>query len=245
MNNKVLLNGKINVCQLIQTIQGEGRFVGYPVILIRVYGCNLNCPFCDTKQLMYDDDITKSFTPYELSQVVNCVINKTGIEHLLITGGEPLLYKSQLIEFLDCCDTRIVEIETNGTLLTNKYIETLFFGLKNKSIKIYFNISPKSGNLSDYVFDPYSSSISFTYKLVIDVNKIDKEITRIEKASRLYYGWPIYIMPMTTSSETVDTLIEKMRKLEPVARKCNVALSNRLHLMLYGHDSSETQISYL
>jgi len=97
-------------------------------------------------------------------------------------------------------------------------------------------------NISDSVA---KRARELTIKILRDSGYTDEEITRIEKASRLYYGWPIYIMPMTTSDETIDTLIEKMRKLEPVARKCNVALSNRLHLMLYGHDSSETQISYL
>ena len=37
-----------DVHSIFPTIQGEGPFVGQPAIFIRLAGCNLQCPACDT-----------------------------------------------------------------------------------------------------------------------------------------------------------------------------------------------------
>jgi len=34
--------------QIVNTLQGEGRNSGIPVVLVRIAGCNRNCEFCDT-----------------------------------------------------------------------------------------------------------------------------------------------------------------------------------------------------
>ena len=38
------------VNDLYATIQGEGRMVGTPMILLRLHGCSVGCTFCDTKE---------------------------------------------------------------------------------------------------------------------------------------------------------------------------------------------------
>ena len=35
---------------IFSSIQGEGRHTGRPATFIRFAGCNLNCPWCDTRK---------------------------------------------------------------------------------------------------------------------------------------------------------------------------------------------------
>lgn len=111
------------VIELFTSIQGEGKYSGVPSHFIRVSGCNLRCVFkdsvCDTPYSSFHpekspyksmDDIVKAFKEQQEKY--------PKVKHLVITGGEPLLYKKELEEFLSRVydDEMVVTIETNGTL---------------------------------------------------------------------------------------------------------------------------------
>lgn len=103
------------VNSLFFTIQGEGPYAGRPAVFIRLAGCNLQCPLCDTEYSMRSD--------YAVSELVTMALNYAVRMHkhrdkllVVITGGEPF---RQPIGYLVNCliDMDIpVQIETNGTL---------------------------------------------------------------------------------------------------------------------------------
>ncbi len=37
------------VNELFETLQGEGSFTGVPAIFVRLQGCPVGCPWCDTR----------------------------------------------------------------------------------------------------------------------------------------------------------------------------------------------------
>ena len=98
---------KVN--EIFYSLQGEGFWTGTPMVFIRLSGCNLRCPFCDTDhsefRLMTVDAIIKA-------------VNKVDPEncgYVCITGGEPLLQLgTDLIDALHRFYYN-VHVETNGT----------------------------------------------------------------------------------------------------------------------------------
>ena len=95
---------KIN--EIFYSLQGEGYHTGTPAVFIRFSGCNLRCPFCDTRheegQMMSDAEILAEVCRYPATMVI-------------LTGGEPSLWiDRELIEQLHQAGKYIC-IETNGT----------------------------------------------------------------------------------------------------------------------------------
>jgi sulfatase maturation enzyme AslB (radical SAM superfamily) len=81
------------------------------------YSCNLNCPYCFTKNLF------KLEPPSLDSSLVSKLLNEAknlGLLSVTITGGEPLLYKDlfKLLDNIASLDLIVRAIESNGVLLT-------------------------------------------------------------------------------------------------------------------------------
>lgn len=95
---------KIN--EIFYSLQGEGHHAGYPAVFVRFSGCNLKCPFCDTKHNdgipMSDEDIIRAVNLYKADWVI-------------LTGGEPTLQvDEEFVHLLRRATGKRVAIETNG-----------------------------------------------------------------------------------------------------------------------------------
>ena len=97
--------------EIFRSIEGEGVLVGTPMTFIRLEGCNLRCPWCDTKY-SYDG---KSYKLMSITEIENRV-KTLGLKNITITGGEPLVNDGfeELISLLS--DSYFVKVETNGTI---------------------------------------------------------------------------------------------------------------------------------
>lgn len=111
----------MNVTEIFNSLQGEGKRIGYPTTFVRLFGCNLRCFWCDTGyakdkyEALKAELKGKSMTPEDIANEVPEHIND-----VCFTGGEPLLQKP--MEFRDLlsmlkAEGKYISIETNGTLL--------------------------------------------------------------------------------------------------------------------------------
>ena len=96
---------KIN--ETFVSLQGEGHFTGTPAFFLRLSGCNLQCPFCDTQH--------QTFIEMSEDEIVQ-EASREKPRHIVITGGEPALQLTQsLVDKLHEAGF-FIQVETNGTL---------------------------------------------------------------------------------------------------------------------------------
>lgn len=75
------------VAETFYSLQGEGYNTGKPAFFIRLSGCNIRCPFCDSKKT-WNMEAAEWLTIAELTEKVK----ESGAENIVITGGEPLMH---------------------------------------------------------------------------------------------------------------------------------------------------------
>lgn len=76
------------VSELFHSIQGEGIHAGRSAFFIRLSGCSINCPWCDTKYSWRKEDGHK-MSIHEI-KIAALEARRDGAEFAVITGGEPL-----------------------------------------------------------------------------------------------------------------------------------------------------------
>ncbi|MBL0679287.1 7-carboxy-7-deazaguanine synthase QueE [Aeromonas dhakensis] len=116
--------------EIFQTIQGEGVFTGLPAIFVRLQGCPVGCPWCDTRHTWVVDPARE----VGVQAVLDCSNESDGwskmstaqilasfqqlgyqARHVVITGGEPCLYDLQDLSTALIAAGYQVQIETSGT----------------------------------------------------------------------------------------------------------------------------------
>lgn len=143
------------VLEMFHSIQGEGIFTGTPSIFIRVAGCNLRCVFkgsrCDTPYSSFElDKPIVDTVEGAIEYFKEFYKQYPNTNHIVFTGGEPMLYQAQLMEFikgiagLGCFK---YTVETNGSLLNEIGLIT---GDEWESWIDLWSISPKLSTSVDW-----------------------------------------------------------------------------------------------
>lgn len=106
---------KARIDHIFSSVQGEGVYVGYPMIFIRFYGCNLKCVYCDTFQNRYEE-----LSVEEVYRKVKDLQFET-MKFVSLTGGEPLIQAEFISELLPVLKKGgfKTHLETNASLPEN------------------------------------------------------------------------------------------------------------------------------
>jgi 7-carboxy-7-deazaguanine synthase len=100
------------VAETFTSIQGEGMLAGVPSFFIRTSGCNLRCAWCDTPYTSWQPEGSRRSVS-ELAAEARA----SGCEHVVITGGEPLLQRELPALTLALASAgHHITVETAGTV---------------------------------------------------------------------------------------------------------------------------------
>ena len=197
---------KIKVSEIFTSFQGEGPYVGTPATFLRLYGCNLNCEWCDTDistyEIMSVDDV---------AEILMTQMEFNNIKTLIITGGEPTLQMEEIKRLIkELPDGIKIQMETNGSIF--EYIP-----------EIEYVISPKQDK--EKVFEKYYSYENTFFKFVITSQEdIDEVISLKEKYN---YDKSIWLQgEFSQDAEMADLIRENFPRLD------NVKLSVQTHKYL-------------
>jgi organic radical activating enzyme len=239
------------VAEIFRSVQGEGRNCGRLRTFVRLSGCNLQCAWCDTPytwnwhgtpwpHVADGPEGPNKFDPalerVELS--VDAVADRVAAfpaEGVVITGGEPLVQMralTALIERLRAqAPSRLVEIETNGTLAPSAALA----GLVD-----LFMVSPKLDNAGNRAgaairaraLAAFAQLPTASFKMVAATAEDVNEAARLA-ASLGIEPSRVYIMPLGTDSRTLNRV---GAGIIGAVIDNGFNYSDRLHVHLFGDE---------
>ena len=207
---------------IFSSLQGEGRFQGYPTDFVRFFGCNLNCSYCDTKQTLSGDSFY-----FDTPEAVAEKLNKSDIFDVCITGGEPLCQSEELLKLLKLLRGKRISIETNGSF----ELEPLYrdFSAENKISELYFSTDWKTLSSGNPLFD--ERNIAFLKKSgagwIKFVTGTAEDLDFIDEKLQLLDGIETYLSPVFENGKEWFSLVEKF-----VKNHKNIRLQLQLHKIL-------------
>jgi 7-carboxy-7-deazaguanine synthase len=95
------------VAEQFFSTQGEGHWTGTPAWFIRLQGCTVGCPWCDTKETW---PVSEAKTA--LADIIRGIPQSA--RHVVITGGEPFEQDIHRLSRALSFEGRRVQIETSG-----------------------------------------------------------------------------------------------------------------------------------
>jgi len=221
----------MQVNEIFKSIQGEGPNFGKPAIFLRTAQCNLKCTWCDTKYTWdwENYDFSKEVNEMTIGEIKESILG-LGINHLVITGGEPLLQQDDLADLLSFLKPDFyVEIETNCTILPNKMLTDLVD---------QWNVSPKTENSGNplelyedsecYYFFANQENCFFKYVVEneTDIPEIKKFVAK--------YNIPETRVQLMTQASTKEEVRSREKSISELAKQHNFVFSPRLHVALWG-----------
>lgn len=185
--------------EMFNTIQGEGKQVGRPATFIRLQGCTVGCPWCDTKY---------TWAAGGTRTTVHKIIEDWGNNWqplVVITGGEPTLYNlDDLIMGLRTTLERFysqstIQLETSGQN-----------GIKGDLIPDWVTWSPKAnlGFSCHKHLIHHVSEIKFVVDEDLTYEKVHAVVSSFENSTGK--SVPVVLMPEGTppKQENVEKAIE-------------------------------------
>jgi len=234
----------IKIAERFMSIQGEGRYAGFPAYFIRLSGCNFLCnwlkkdgtrEFCDTVEVW--KTTKEETTPENLMQAIfsECKQIKYFSDlHIIITGGEPALQKEEITKFIELGKQKnmFFELETNGSIKDlefYKQFNQINWSPKFKSAGYGLKYYERSGAL-DFWKENFQN-LPVDIKIVIANENDFIELEKwLDIFAPLAKHGQIMLMPVCNTREEHE---ENSRWLVEKCKEIGLPYSPRLHLMLW------------
>jgi 7-carboxy-7-deazaguanine synthase len=207
------VNNKYPVNDVYYTIQGEGVLTGTPAIFLRLHGCPVGCPFCDTKEtweMTADDEVASIDKAHQTPQSYTWQTTDEIVAYLkqqwedalwvVITGGEPALYDLKALVSALQTDGKKVAIETSGT--ADGHVHAGFD---------WVTVSPKINMPGKLPILPEAMAVANEVKHVVGRMRDIEELDKLLIACPPPVNATICLQPMSQSAKATELAI-KMSK---------------------------------
>ena len=256
------------VSEILASIQGEGINLGAPSVFLRLAVCNLHCWYCDTKYTwLYNEKLLqtvksdlnrlgiqgdqspgdlrvydRSEEAHEMSiEEAESRIQTSGINRLVVTGGEPMLQQLHLIPLFERLKFRrsgeknqfYIEIETNGSIKPAKEI-IHFVDQWNVSPKLESSGNPRSSREKEESVKVFASLPNSYFKFVVASQTFDQDLREIEELAVRFGIQPGKILLMAEGTDA-SILKDRTQVLSKVCEKSGYRVTPRLHILLWGN----------
>jgi len=225
----------LNVSEFFcDTIQGEGINIGFPAAFLRLQGCHLNCNWCDTKEVWR---YGSSYTFNELFDLMDSadLPNKLKAgQHLVITGGSPLLQQDHLYQFILAFYGRYqfkpyIEIENECAIFPNIY-QLQYIDCWNNSPKLENSGLDRDKRYDQQILQLLSNQKNSWFKFVVSKSEDWKEIEVYYLQPGLIKKEQIILMPEGASKDELQ--VTRLTALS-MAIDHNVRFTDRLQIWLW------------
>jgi 7-carboxy-7-deazaguanine synthase len=244
------------LAEIYPSLQGEGLLTGTPSVFVRTSGCNLRCWFCDTPYTSWqpegeDWSVEEILAEVErqkwgrlpASRDENATLGRqdagpTEIRHVVITGGEPMLFAEliPLCERLQAAGWHIT-IETAGTLALPVRCDLMSISPKLTSSTPSPDRAGKWAERHDQsryrpeVIRQLTSGYDYQLKFVIDTPADLAEVQEWLSEFPLFRRDRVLLMPQGIDPAGLAGIAEW---LEPYCREQGFAFCPRKHIEWYG-----------
>ncbi len=196
--------------EIFESIQGEGQYTGVPSVFIRLQGCPVGCPWCDTQHTWAVDsaDIipiiqlrkkSAEAPTHSIMSVEDLLDEYTlrgyNAQHIVITGGEPAMH-----DLLPLTQTLIargfsVQIETSGT-----------FAVRCDDA-VFVTVSPKINMPGKLPILPSAMARANEIKHAIAMQKHVDELLALLIACPVPETTAIYLQPISQQARATELAI--------------------------------------
>lgn len=134
---KTVRHSKYSVFEMFHSFQGEGEFLGRSAFFIRLFGCPIQCPWCDSAGTWKPDGAVKIERISAEALAVAAAAAKP--DCVVITGGEPTIYDlTPLCDALHAEGLR-VHLETSGAFPIRGKIDWVTVSPKRQKLPLAEN----------------------------------------------------------------------------------------------------------
>ena len=198
------------VNDIYPALQGEGVLSGVPMVILRLHGCEVGCPFCDTRE-------TWSVAPENRVETIDAALGANAlwcevdardvasyIAHeypqfvwVMVTGGEPAA--QDLRELVQALHERglAVALETSGT-------QAGFIGAGVD----WVCVSPKIGMPGGFEILPEVIAQADEIKHVVGRQRDIERLEELLRTCEMKRGAMVCLQPMSTGEAATKLCIE-------------------------------------
>ena len=220
----------LEIIEIFSSIQGEGKYVGYRQVFVRLAGCNAACAYCDTHLSRQPAakgkievsaggrDFVAVANPVGAEELSRRINNLLALPHhsVSFTGGEPLCQAEALVDMLPMVKGRIY-LETNGTLPDKLALVLPHIAIISMDIKLPSTAGQEYWR-EHAEFLRLAVERDLFVKIVVTGQTDDREFRQaVDLVAAVDAGIPVVIQPVSPVNHVRGIAPEEVLKLQATA----------------------------